>query len=88
VHVDDQVITKLDDKSKRMIFVGYDQNSKGYKFYNRNEGKMMINRDVEFNEEETWDWKVNDGGKYEFLLILDEDEERYEDHQEPIVTPP
>jgi hypothetical protein len=49
---------------------------------------MMINRDVEFNEEETWDWKVNDGGKYEFLLILDEDEERYEDHQEPIVIPP
>jgi hypothetical protein len=30
VHLNDQVRTKLDDKSKMMIFVGYDQMSKGY----------------------------------------------------------
>jgi len=71
-----------------MIFVGYDQKSKGYKLYNSNEGKMVISRDVEFNEEGAWDWKINDGEKYDFLLILDEKEERYEDHQEHIVTPP
>jgi hypothetical protein len=52
VHVDDQVRTKLDDKSKTMIFVGYDQKSKGYKLYNHNEGNMVINKDVEFKEEE------------------------------------
>ena len=46
---------------------------------------MVISRDVEFNEKEAQDWKVNDGQKYEFLPVL---EERYEDHQEPIVTPP
>jgi hypothetical protein len=51
VHVDDQVRTKLDDKSKTMIFVGYDQKSKGYKLYNPNEGNMVINKDVEFKEE-------------------------------------
>jgi len=55
VHVDDQVRTKLDDKSKKMIFMGYDQKSKGYKLYNPNEGKMVISRDVEFNEEGAWD---------------------------------
>ena len=33
-----------------MIFVGYDQKSKGYKFYNSNKGKIVISRDVEFNE--------------------------------------
>jgi len=49
---------------------------------------MVISRDVEFNEEGAWDWKVDDGKKYDFLPILDEKEERYEDHQEPIVTPP
>jgi hypothetical protein len=53
MHVDDQVRTKLDDKSKRMIFVGYEQKSKGYKFYNTNKGNMMTNKDVEFNEELT-----------------------------------
>jgi len=69
-----------------MIFVGYDQKSKGYKLYNPNEGKMVINKDVEFNEEGAWDWKVNNVEKYDFLPILNEEEERYEDHQEPIVT--
>jgi hypothetical protein len=47
---------------------------------------MVINKDVEFNEEGAWDWKVNDVEKYDFLLILNEEEEIYENHQEPIVT--
>jgi hypothetical protein len=53
MHVDDQVRTKLDDLRKVMIFVGYDQKSKRYKLYNPNEGNMMINKDVEFDEEGT-----------------------------------
>jgi len=59
---------------------------KGYKYYNPNEEKIMISRDFEFIEEGTWDWKV-DGEKYNFLPVLNEEEKRYEDHQEPIVTP-
>jgi len=55
VHVDDQVRTKLDDKNKKMIFVGYDQKSNGYKLYNPIKRKMAISRDVKFNEEEAWD---------------------------------
>jgi hypothetical protein len=54
VQVDDQVKTKLDDKNKRMIFVGNDQKSKGYKLYNPDEGKMMISRVVQFDEEGAW----------------------------------
>jgi len=50
VHINDQVRTKLDDISKRMIFMGYDQKSKRYKLYNLNKGNMVINRDVKFNE--------------------------------------
>ena len=41
---------------------------------------MVINRDVKFNEEGAWDWKVDDGWKYNFLPILEEKIERYEDH--------
>jgi hypothetical protein len=47
------VRTKLDNKSKNMIFVGYDKKLKGYKLYSPNKKKMMISRDVEFNEEGT-----------------------------------
>jgi hypothetical protein len=72
VHVDDQVRTKLNDKIKKMIFVSYDQKSKGYKLYNPNEENMVISRDVEFNKELAWDWKISDCEKYDFLLILDE----------------
>jgi hypothetical protein len=37
LHVDDQITTKLDDNSKKMIFVGYYQKYKGYNLYNPNE---------------------------------------------------
>jgi len=67
--------------------MAYDQKSKRYKLYNFNKGNMVINRDVKFNEKKAWDWKVNDDKKYDFLSILDKEEERYEDHQELIVTP-
>jgi transposase InsO family protein len=51
VHVHEQVKTKLDDKNKMMIFMGYDQKSKEYKLYNPNEGKKVISSDVEFDKE-------------------------------------
>jgi hypothetical protein len=50
VHIYDQVRTKLDDKSKRMMFMGFDQMSKRYKLYNPNKGKMMISRYDKFDE--------------------------------------
>ena len=50
MHVDNQVRTKRDDKSKMMIFMGYDQKSKGYKLYNPNK-KIVIGRDIKFNED-------------------------------------
>jgi len=56
-----------------MIYVGYEQKAKGNKLYNLNEGKMVINKDVEFNEKGAWDWKVDDGEKYDFLPIIDEE---------------
>jgi len=49
--------------------------------------KTMNSRDVKFDEEWVWDWKVNDGENYDFLSVLNEENERYEDHQEPIATP-
>ncbi|KAH9697695.1 hypothetical protein KPL71_023716 [Citrus sinensis] len=52
VHVPDKSRAKLDDKSEKFIFIGYDNNPKGYKLYNPNNGKIMINRDVVFDEEE------------------------------------
>ena len=51
VHVLDERRAKLDDKNEKFIFIGYNNNSKGYKLYNPNSGKVVISRDVIFYEE-------------------------------------
>ena len=56
VHVPDEKRTKLDDKSESFIFIGYDANSKGYKLFNPNNKKVVISRDVVFDEEGLWDF--------------------------------
>ncbi|KAG6393079.1 hypothetical protein SASPL_147309 [Salvia splendens] len=55
-HVPDQTRSKLDDKSKPFIFIGYDSNTEGYKLYDPTSQKTMISRDVEFDEEGVWDF--------------------------------
>lgn len=55
--------TKLDDKSEKFVFIGYNTNSKGYKLFNPINGKIIVSRDVDFDEESSWQWIVsqNDG---------------------------
>jgi len=42
--------TKLDPKSKRYVFVGYGDGTKGYRLWDPTTRKIIINRDVKFNE--------------------------------------
>jgi hypothetical protein len=46
VHVPDQMRAKLDDKSMKLIFIGYDERSKAYKLYNPIQKKVISSRDV------------------------------------------
>ena len=48
--------------------------------------KKIISRDVEFDEEGAWNWKVNKNDKYDFLVVLDKKKVRYKGHQK-LVTP-
>ncbi|KAJ4781946.1 polyprotein [Rhynchospora pubera] len=57
-HVPDQKREKLDDKSSKLIFVGYDERSKAYKLYDPLTKKMRVSRDVQVNEESMWDWSA------------------------------
>jgi hypothetical protein len=47
---------KLDDKSKKYIFIGYDEKSKVYKLYDPIEKKLMVSGDIKMNEKTHWDW--------------------------------
>jgi hypothetical protein len=53
--ISDPKKTKRDDKSKKFVFIGYNEKSKTYKLYDLFEKKLMINRDIELNEEAHWD---------------------------------
>ena len=50
VHIPDEKRRKLDKKSLRGVFVGYPENSKGYKIYNPENRSMLRSRDVIFLE--------------------------------------
>ena len=58
-HIPDEKRRKLDNKGEKCIFLGVSDKSKAYKLYNPNTMKIVINRDVVFDEKETWSWNQN-----------------------------
>lgn len=54
-HVPNELRKKLDNKGEKCIFVGYSEDTNDYKLYNPITRKVIINRDVQFIEEEAWD---------------------------------
>lgn len=71
VHVPKNLRHKLEENSEKFIFVVYSSHTMGYMLYFLKKKKVIICRDVIFNEEACWDWKnksvqrfplhVNDG---------------------------
>ena len=55
---DPKELRKLDDISEKCIFLGYNDQSMEYKLYNRVTKKVIINRDVEFKEDEAWNGSI------------------------------
>jgi hypothetical protein len=50
-------LQKLEDRSKPMIFVGYEPGSMAYRVYDPMTTHVHITRDVVFNEEAKWRWE-------------------------------
>ena len=50
IHVSNDERLKLDPKFKRCIFLGYKKGVKGYKLWDPEAKKVVINRDVVFDE--------------------------------------
>ena len=42
-----------------MMFIGYEPNSKAYRFYDPENKKLVVSRDVIFEEDRCWDWGAN-----------------------------
>ncbi|CAL2257014.1 unnamed protein product [Prunus armeniaca] len=59
VHVPDGKRIKLDDKSMKCILLGVSEESKAYRFFDPISKKIVISRDVIFEEDKAWDWSDN-----------------------------
>ena len=53
MHVLKDERSKLDEKSRQCIFIGYGENKFGYRFYDPVEKKLVTSRDVKFMEDQT-----------------------------------
>ena len=49
-------LSKLADRSKPMVFIGYDSNTKGYRMFDPKSKRVVVTRDVVFEEEKKWEW--------------------------------
>ncbi|GJU04879.1 retrovirus-related pol polyprotein from transposon TNT 1-94 [Tanacetum coccineum] len=55
-HVPDQKRSKLDDKSRKCVLLGVSDESKAYRLYDPVSKKIIVSRDVIFEEDESWNW--------------------------------
>ncbi|KAK2452968.1 putative mitochondrial protein [Trifolium repens] len=80
VHIHDSQRKKLDNKSKRCVLLGVSEESKVYKLYDPVDKKIIISRDVVFEESKSWEWgksqnksnKVNQNGLADELSDTEE----------------
>ncbi|RVX19280.1 Retrovirus-related Pol polyprotein from transposon TNT 1-94 [Vitis vinifera] len=49
---------KLDERAKKGVFVGYATESRGYRIYSLSRMKIVISRDVHFDENSYWNWDL------------------------------
>lgn len=59
---------KLNDKSKRCVFVGYYPETKACKLFDPITCKVVVSRDVVFHEGSWWNWEVAHQGHPEFTI--------------------
>ena len=51
------LVKKLDDLSQAVVNLGIKPGSKAYCLYNPNTKRIIVSRDVVFNEKACWNWK-------------------------------
>jgi len=66
----------LDDKRQKCIFLGISDKSKAYRLFNLITKKIVVSRDVIFNEEAIWNW--GDNNLFQHIPVFVEEEEEPE----------
>lgn len=58
-HIPSQEREKFDEKGEKYIFIGYCNESKGFRLLNPKSNKLVISRDAIFDEMAAWQWQNN-----------------------------
>lgn len=74
VHVPNEKRTKLDSKSTECFFVGYSDESKAYRLYNRTTRRVIISRDVVFLEDNNIEVNDEFHDSNPFISVYEESE--------------
>ena len=78
VHVPNVRRTKLDAKSFTYVLLGVSEESKAYRLYDSVAKKIVISRDVVFEEDKSWNWDRS----YEEQIMADLEWDDEEDNEE------
>ncbi|KAD6119425.1 hypothetical protein E3N88_10696 [Mikania micrantha] len=49
-------LKKLDDRSKALVYLGTEPGTKGYRLFDPENKRLVVSRDVKFDETKGWDW--------------------------------
>ncbi|GAU48606.1 hypothetical protein TSUD_327180 [Trifolium subterraneum] len=74
VHIPEVKRGKLDDKSFPCIMLGISDESKGYRLFNPKTKRIVVSKDVVFEEEKSWDWGQNFKEQIDADLVWSDDE--------------
>ena len=81
-HVPKEQRHKFDDKGVKCIFIGYNPESKAYRLYDPVNNKMILSRDVEFLQNQSWygptDESPSTSSKVPIMSEEDVDEQQQE----------
>ena len=67
------VLTKLEDKSTPMVLLGYEEGTKAYRLYDPCGGKVVVSRDIMFDEKAAWDWDslgMGEAGGFTSIFVV------------------
>ncbi|KAM7502462.1 hypothetical protein LguiB_001366 [Lonicera macranthoides] len=77
VHVPDEKRKKLDDKSIQCVLLGVSKESKAYRLFDPVTKKIIVSRDVCFEEDKNWNWGTTvKEMKHDVLTWGDDDEDK------------
>jgi hypothetical protein len=59
-------LKKLDDRSVPMVYLGVEEGSKAHRLYNPQTKRIVVSRDVVFEESVAWEWNAEFGQNSDF----------------------